>query len=170
MVQEFKQQNSSQVDNADRQEVTPSDTSSTTVHSDSWAEIYTVASTNTKRYAPGYGTGNRNASDAGFADYNMMDNSSTPVEIDGNFRWVLYESSDHDVPLRIGGTFSAAAMRASENESLRDKQIQPGQYPRGAQDRELVLEFKAAAANDGDTYSPSNSTAEQGLPYSRFRV
>jgi hypothetical protein len=168
MVKEFRQQNASQVEKADRQEVMPGNTSDVTVHSDSWTEIYTEASTNTKRYAPGYGFGNRNSSDAGFADYNPQNSGGS--DLDGNFRWVLYESSDHDVPIRMGSTFSASALRASESESLRDKQIMPGQVPRGAQDRELVLEFKASSGNDGDTYSASNSSAEQGIPYSRFRV
>jgi hypothetical protein len=156
MVKEFRQQNASQVEKADRQEVMPGNTSDVTVHSDSWTEIYTEASTNTKRYAPGYGFGNRNSSDAGFADYNPQNSGGS--DLDGNFRWVLYESSDHDVPIRMGSTFSASALRASESESLRDKQIM------------LVLEFKASSGNDGDTYSASNSSAEQGIPYSRFRV
>lgn len=168
MVKEFRQANGAQVAKADREEVQAADVANVAVDSDSWVELYTEASTNTKRYAPGYGFGNRDSSEAGFSDFDLQ--NSVPEAIEGNFRWVLYESSDHDVPLRIGSSFSAAAMRASEGESLRDKQIMPGKVPRAGQDRELVLEFKAASGSDGDTVTPSNCVSEQGIPYSRYRV
>lgn len=170
MVQNFSRQNKGQVARADREEVMPGDVSEVTVGSGSWTELFTVASTNTKRYAPGYGTGNSDGSDAGFSDFDLKDDSSTPKDVDGNYRWVLYESSDHDVPVRISGKLNSTQQRASVSESLRDKQLVPGMQPRGAQDRELVLEFKASTASDGLTISQANSNAQQGLPYSLFRV
>ena len=168
MVKEFTRQNGKQVAQADRMEVMPGNIEEPTVSSSAWSELYTEDSTNTKRYAPGYGIGDSESSDAGFSDFDLQNSGGSAI--DGNYRWVLYESSDHDVPLRISGNINATQQRASLSESLRDKQLVPGMEPRGAQDRELVLEFKASDASDGDTVSASNSDAEQGLPYSRFRV
>lgn len=163
---DFGRQNGAQVGRANREEVRSGDVQEVSVSSDDWTEVYVEASTNTKRYAPGYGYGNRDASEAGYADLDLQSGSGA---IDGNFRWVLYESSDHDVPLKISDKMSSTALRNSVSASLTDKQLHPGRVPKGAQDRELVLEFKAASGSDGDTISQSDSASDSGMPYSMFR-
>lgn len=168
MVNSFGRQNGKQVRRGDRKQVTPNDINEPTVSAGSWSEIFVESSTNTKRYAPGYGTGNRQSSDAGYSDFDLQNSGATAIE--GDFRWVLYESSDHDVPLRISEPINASAQRNSVTESLTDKQLYPGRTPRAAQDRELVLEFKPDSASDGDTVDSANSTADSGLPYTMFRV
>lgn len=167
MVETFARQNGSQVAEADRKQVRTGDIMEPTVHEGEWSEIFVEASTNTKRYAPGYGTGNRQSSNAGYSDFDLQNSAGAGIE--GDFRWVLYESEDHDVPLYISQPISANAQRNSVTESLTDKQLYPGRIPVGSQDRELVLEFKADAESDGDDVSASNSTADSGLPYSMFR-
>jgi len=168
MVSQFGRQNRAQIAKADREEVMPGDIEEPTVSSSDWSEIIVLKSKNTKRYAPGYGTGNSEGSEAGFSDFDLQNSNGNAI--DGNFRWVLYKSGDHDVPLLISGKLNATQQRASVSESLRDKQLVPGMKPRGKKDRELVLEFKASSSSDGDTVSKSNSDAEQGLPYSLYRL
>jgi len=164
---DFGRQNGKQVENANRKEVRAGDVEEVSVSDSDWTEVYVDSSTNTKRYAPGYGYGNRQASEAGYADLDLRNSSANPI--DGNFRWVLYESSDHDVPLRISSDMSSTALRNSVTADLTDKQLHPGRTPAGKQDRELVLEFKAASGSDGDTISQADSTADSGIPYSMFR-
>lgn len=167
MVKSFGRQNGKQVAQAQREEITSDDTVSTAVNSDRWTTIFTEESTNTKRYAPGYGYGNRDSSEAGYADYDAQ--TSANGAFTGKFRWVLYESQDEDVPIRIGQEFKASALRNSVSEALTDKQLHPGRVPAGSQDRVLVLEAKADADSDGDTYDPASSTQDSGIPYSMFR-
>jgi len=166
---DFGRQNGAQVGNANRKEIRAGDIQNVTVSDSDWTEVYIESSTNTKRYAPGYGYGNRDSSEAGYADFDLQDNSSTPVAVDGNFRWVLYESEDHDVPIKISSDISSTALRNSVSASLTDKQLHPGRTPAGKQDRELVLEFKASTGSNGDTIDPANCETDSGIPYSMFR-
>lgn len=163
---DFGRQNGPQVGNANRKEIRATDVQEVSVSDSDWTEVYVESSTNTKRYAPGYGFGNRDSSDAGYADLDLQSGSGP---IDGDFRWVLYESEDHDVPMRISSDISSTALRNSVSASLTDKQLHPGRTPAGKQDRELVLEFKASTGSDGDTISQADSTADSGVPYSMFR-
>jgi hypothetical protein len=168
MVNSFGRQNPRQVAKADRKEIRPGDIEDgVTVSQDSWTELFVETSENTKRYAPGYGTGDRRSSDAGYSDFDLQSGSGA---INGDFRYVLYESSDHDVPLVISEPISANAQRNSVTESLTDKQLFPGRTPRADQDRDLVLEFKADAESDAETVSVTDCTADSGLPYSLYRV
>lgn len=167
MVSKFGRQNGRQVSKTQRDEVQPDDTSDTTVHSDRYVEIFSVKSENTKRYAPGFGTGDRRSSNPGYADFDAQ--TSSNGDFTGKFRWVLYESDDQEVPIAISQTYDASALRNSVSESLTDKQLHPGKVPVGSQDRVLVLEAKADSNSDGNTYDASASNADSGIPYSLIR-
>lgn len=168
VTENFERQNRQQIENANREEVESTDIEEVTVSQSEWKSVYTEKSTNTKRYAPGYGTGNRSSSEAGFSDFDLQNSNGNPV--DGQFRWVIYESEDQDVPMAILDGISTRSQRASVSESLRDKQMVAGRTPRASQDRVLALEFKASSGSDGDTLDQANSDSEQGLPYSKYRV
>ena len=169
MNREFGEQNIKQIKKADREEVRPGDIEDgVTVESGNWTELFVRTSSNTKRPAPGYGTGSRDSSDAGYSDFDLQ--SASNGAIDGNYRWVLYESEDHDVPLAISEKLNSTAQRLSVGADLTDKQLFKGRTPRAAKDRDLVLEFKANSGSDGNTVDASASNAESGLPYSLYRV
>lgn len=170
MARAFNRANGAQIRSAQKK-VMRSDGSNmeeNTFRQGEWTPIFGISGTNTKRYAPGYGFRNRDDAE-GFADFDIVDSGTNNVTGDG--RWVLYESTDRDVPLVIGEEVNLASLRNSKSASLTDKLIHPGKVPRTAQDRELVFEVKVDnSTNDGNTYSKSNSSIDEGLPYSQYRV
>jgi len=169
MVQGFQSQNSAQVNRAQQESMTSDDENmeENTLQSGRYVPVFGIVGTKKKTYAPGYGFRSRDQAE-GYADFDFVDSGTN--NITGKARWVLYESTDREVPAVIGEAMNIQSLRNSKSASLTDKLIHPGKIPAAGEDAELVLELNVDSANDGNDYSKSNSSVDQGLPYSEFRT
>lgn len=167
----FQKQPNKLINRAEQEEIEPQHLEETSVRGGDYVEVFTVTGSRTKAYAPGYGKGSRNADEVGFSDmdFQLVDGEGNPVEGQGKFRWVIYESEDLDNPMRRRVTHNAKQLRSSVNADLTDKRIMQGRAPRAGQDRVLALEYRATEDEDGYTVSTENSEADQGISYSLFR-
>lgn len=136
---------------------------------DVYKAIWTETGTNTRAFAPGYGFVQHEVAE-GFADMNLKDDASTPVEIDAELRWVLYADDSREAPMYKKEVPRSPTLRSAVSEARRDKPVIPGLSPFTGEDRVLALEAKPVDAANELTLSAANSTEDLGIPYSRVQA
>jgi len=166
MVKNFRpEQREAVINGAAKEQVESDDILDTDLNPDNFRPVFTVQSTRTEHYAPGWGSRNLNLA-TGYSDFDAQDSSGSAVS--GSGRWVLYASDLQEDPLYKGGSFSLSDLRSAVAESRTDKVPTPLQRPRGSQDRVLAFEMKTKSSTV--TVSASNSNSNVGMAYSRIEA
>lgn len=148
------------------EQIRSADLNAKTVDQDRWVPLHERQSSKSVKYFPGRGVNNRRGN-AGFADMDLQDDSTTPVNIDGQFRWEIYSDANQDDLVATSIVGRSEDLRAAVNENRTEKPMEPLQKPGAGEEGYVVLAFKADAGSDGATVSPSNSSEDVGIPYTR---
>lgn len=168
-VRGFSRQNRGELNRAQEDRIISGDLESPTLDKDVFKTLFKLTGTRVEAFAPGFGSPNDQFA-MGWADLNLKDDASTPVEIDGELRWVLYASDALEAPIYKSGKILLQNLRSAVSEARKDKVLLEGLSPATDQDRVLILECRAKDAANELTVSPANSAEDLGIPYTRFQA
>lgn len=170
MARSMRPQNRAEQNAANENRWRTADMSTPTLSdSDRYYSIFSEQASKTLKYAAGYGSKNKEVAE-GFADLDLKDDSTTPVDITGTARWALYSDATLEDPIAFSGTIDLSDLRESVSESRRQKRLLNGLAPIGNDDRVLVFEVSPDTSSEGVTVSSGNSNVSVGIPYSQFRM
>lgn len=144
---------------SDKKRVQAGDTTSTTLRAGNEITIYSEKVPADKVYHWGYGFSDRDAGETSFVYADLKDNSSTPVNLEGQLVLAVTDSTQEDV-LAKRYFQSLEDLRAAEADNRTERILMSEMQPAASEDRHLELRVVADSASDGLTYSPSNSTVK----------
>jgi hypothetical protein len=173
MVQNFRRANAQERAVAQSEVVTSQDLEDgQTLSSDVFRGVFEIVPTRTTKYAPGYGSGNRQASEVGWFDLDLQgDNTSgNGSDLRGKARWVKYRSEEKESIMRVSSTYSLQTLRNSVAADLTDKKTLGQLAPFANTDRPLELQVRVNSPYDGDSVDAGASNVDEGVPYARIEV
>lgn len=173
MVENYRSANNPEVAAAQEEVVTSNDLNDgQTLSDDVFRTVFSVLSTRTTKYAPGYASGNRNASEVGWFDIDLQgDNTSgNGSDIRGKARWVKYRSDNRESVMRVSSVYSLQTLRNSVAADLTDKKTLGQLGPFAATDRPVDFQVRVNSPFDGDSLDADASTVDEGIPYARLEV
>lgn len=161
-----------------RQAVHDGDLDEITVEAGEWKSVFEKQSSRSQKFFPGYGRADRRTN-AGYADFDLeadgTGNGTDGDEIQGQFRWAVYNDAEQDALAATGPVFRTQDLRASVSASRTEKTLSPMQRIGAPEDGYLVLEFKADPAYDGyvieaDGSGHSGTIADTGIDFTKLKT
>lgn len=143
-----------------------SDLDNVTLQSGEWITIWSSTVDAGTAQFWGFGPRNREAADASFAYCELLaDGSGTGADgdqISGKLRLAVTDSTGDDIRRRVYGDLDDLA--DAKNDSRTDRPMMPEVQPGATQDKNLELQVKVDAADDGEVVaSDSNVKLHYGL-------
>lgn len=173
MVQNFRPANRQERAAAQEEVVTSNDLEDgQTLSSDVFRGIFEIVPTRTTKFAPGYGSGNRDASEVGWFDLDLQGDAAAGngTAVRGKARWVKYRSEEKESIMRVSSTYTLQTLRNSVAADLTDKKTLGQLGPFAATDRPVEFQVRVNDPFDGDSVDASASSVDEGIPYARIEV
>lgn len=137
----------------------------TTVFDDTYRDILRQVSTESAKFYLGHGMRSRDDPNLGYMYGDLKDNSATPVDVDGTFRFVVYADSEDEVPI-VGPSQDSRDMREAASDPRTERPALPLLLPGAGKDKAIAVQFKSTSADDGATLSAANSSVL--IPYTQI--
>jgi len=159
--------------------ITSGDLTETTVNSDNWIELWSLQSTNSLKYVPGYGVENRQRGNAGFADLDLEatgnGSGNDGDAIDGDLRWAVYNDAGKNDLAAVGPKLRSETLRGAVSDDRTEKPFVAMRKIGAPFDGYIAFEIKADSASDGreveaDDADHTGSVVDVGIPYAEVRA
>lgn len=173
MVENYRSANQQEIAAAQEEVVTSNDLNDgQTLSDDVFRTVFSVLSTRTTKYAPGYAYGTRDAAETGWFDIDFQgdNNSGNGTDLRGKARWVKYRSDNRESVMRVSSTYSLQTLRNSVAADLTDKKTLGQLGPFAATDRPVDFQVRVNSEFDGDSLDASATTVDEGIPYARIEL
>ncbi len=141
-------------------------------------EVYSEQSDSSYKYFPGYGVAHRDLQN-GYADFDAEatggGSGNDGEEINGTFRWEVYNDNAKEDLATTGPSFRTEDLRDAQGSSRTEKVMAPRHVVGAPEDGYLVLAFKVDSGQDGyvlesDDTAHSGTILDNGFPYTRMHI
>lgn len=146
-----------------QQTFTEGDLNEVSVLSDTYRDILRRVSTESAKFYLGHGMRSRDDPNLGYMFADLQ--TSTPSNIDGTFRFVVYADSEDEVPI-VGPQQDSRDMREAASDARTERPALPLLLPGAGKDKAIAVQFKADSASDGATISAADSNVL--IPYTQI--
>lgn len=135
------------------------------VLSDTYRDVLRRVSTESAKFYLGHGMRTRDDPNLGYMFADLKDGSTTPVDINGTFRFIVYADSEDEVPV-VGPQYDSRDMREAASDNRTERPALPLLLPGAGKDKAIAVQFKATSTSDGATISAANSSVL--IPYTQI--
>lgn len=153
-----------------RQTFVEGDVDTTTLSSDMYMDIISKTSTESAKYFLGHGANSRDDANAGyfFAELHATGNGGGTAgdDIDGTYRFVVYEDSEDEVPV-VGPTYPSGDLRDAVSANRTERPVLPLLVPGAGKDKSIAVQLEADSDADGKEVDGTQSNDDVGIPFTQ---